>query len=741
MNNSEIIYFNFFSICSLIPAVFGIILSLFLLRLKNRTSSTTILGMNLIFLSMFYFAYFISSALYHPLAAYHRIFTISGSLLCMSFFTFFVFHFPDPYKPKFSKILFSIQISGILILTIAFIFSTIFRAQIEFNFSNHAYDFSKTPIEKLTPLIILFYLTLVPVFGVIRAIRKPSGKRKEIIFIAFTAYLTLLIPSITNLLSRYGIVSRAVYQVTQDLSTLSGYYIIVIIYLNSGKEKTTFIMRIIAITFATILIAFQLLSFFALKEQEDAFFIIKETESKARLDTQSLLARLKFEFNKSGLETTIIKNNINTNSDGIIFHRTREILLSQKNILQDKESGTPHYISTGKDNYILFFTKSTNSIYASIYDYRTLRLFVQPQSQTFIIIILITIFAMLFGYKSVFLYSITKPLENLQNGINNVNQGNYNIKVPVAVEDEIGYITRNFNNMVSLIKTSEKQLSDYANNLEAKVKERTDELQQSLSELETAQKQLIEQEKMALLGSLVAGVAHEINTPLGVCVTAVSHLKKNTNSAIKDFQAEKITKTFFENYLKNTLDSSEIIIKNLESADTLIRSFKQIAVDQSDESHREFDAKEYINDILHSLAPQLKENNISISITNSDENFYIDNYPGALYQVITNLIMNSIIHAFPKNFQPKPEITIRCFKEANYVKVIYQDNGCGMDSQTVNKIYNPFFTTKRSEGSSGLGMNIVFNKVTGQMQGKIEIESSPGNGVKFSLLIPPLKNH
>lgn len=736
MENNQLIYFNFFSICALIPTIFGIILSYFLISIKNKSTATSILGLNLLFLSIFYLAYFVSTTFYHPLSAYHRIFTISGSLLCMSFFTIFFFYFPDGHKTRFAKYLIFFLLSVIVILITVFTYNATVNSEIVFNFNHHAYDFSSSMIEKITPLIILTYLTLIIISGIYRAIKQPSGKRKEILIIAITAFLTLLIPSITNLLSRYGIVSRNLYQITQDLSTISGYYIIVIIYLNSGTEHTTFITRIIAVTFATFLIAFQLLSYFTLKEQESTFFKIKQTQSSAQINSPDLIARTGYSP----------KNEFSHSINAVFFEETPHFKTYLESKLTNRSyidtlirKSKPDSFSNKYNNYLIFYSKYEEKIIASIYNYRSLREFIDPQSKTFIIIIFLTIGSVLFGYKFIFLYSITNPLNNLQNGIDNVNEGNYNVNIPIAVEDEIGYITKNFNHMVNIIHSSEKKLSDYAENLENKVRERTIELEQSLNDLETAQNQLIEQEKMAFLGGLVAGVAHEINTPLGICVTAASHLKKNTNSALKDFNDNTITRSFFEQYLKNTLDSSDIILKNLENADLLINSFKKVAVDQSDESHREFNVPEYINDIIHSLKPQLKENNVNISFEFAkDNNITIFNYPGALYQSLTNLIMNSIIHAF-NNESENPLIVISCQKMDQEIEIIYSDNGKGMNQDTLSKIFHPFFTTRRGNGGSGLGMNIVYNQITRKMQGTIEARSNPGEGTVFKILIPPLK--
>ncbi len=259
-------------------------------------------------------------------------------------------------------------------------------------------------------------------------------------------------------------------------------------------------------------------------------------------------------------------------------------------------------------------------------------------------------------------------------------------------------------------------------------------LKESLDELKSTQNQLVQSEKMAALGNLVAGVAHEINTPLGVGITAASHLSKKTDeyndlyNSLKDMNHSSQTE-----YIKLAGDSAEIILKNLNRASDLVKIFKQVAVDQSTEMQRKFNLKAYINDLLFSLEPRYKLTEHSVEI-NCSEDLEINSFPGVFSQIITNFVMNSFIHGF--DGIEKGEITFKIWNENDRLVFCYSDNGKGMDHEILDKVFDPFFTTNRAHGNTGLGMHIVYNLVTQKLGGSIEVTSTPGEGVFFLLRLP-----
>jgi len=271
--------------------------------------------------------------------------------------------------------------------------------------------------------------------------------------------------------------------------------------------------------------------------------------------------------------------------------------------------------------------------------------------------------------------------------------------------------------------------------LEATVRQRTGQLSHKNSQLEAtlvklqhAQAHLIESEKMAALGGLVAGVAHEINTPLGIAVTGITH----NRDAILVLEHSYIINKLSKEQLRRSIDSQkegyQLAIDNLNRAVNLITNFKKVAVDQSSQEQREINLTQYISDIFGAYQPILKSNNISLVI-DGDNDIDISTFPGPLYQVFNNLINNSISHAFC-NTQDN-QIMVDIARQGTSIIIRYRDNGIGMPAAILSKIYEPFMTTKRNQGGSGLGMHIVYNLVTQVFKGSIDASSTEHVGSEF----------
>ncbi|WP_022667490.1 response regulator [Desulfospira joergensenii] len=259
------------------------------------------------------------------------------------------------------------------------------------------------------------------------------------------------------------------------------------------------------------------------------------------------------------------------------------------------------------------------------------------------------------------------------------------------------------------------------------------ELNESLETLEQTRDQLVQSEKMAALGELVAGVAHEINTPVGVGVTAASFLDVKTREFSELYESGQLKRSELEEYLTVVGEVSNSILINMERAAELISGFKQVAVDQSSESRRVFNLEEYINETLLSLRPRYKKTGHSIHVE-CDPAIELNSFPGAVSQILNNLIMNSLIHGFQDMERGRVDIHIKA-EEGNVI-FIYRDNGCGMDARQREKAFDPFFTTMRGKGGTGLGMSIVFNLVTQTLQGGIVLETEPGQGVCITMRFP-----
>lgn len=290
---------------------------------------------------------------------------------------------------------------------------------------------------------------------------------------------------------------------------------------------------------------------------------------------------------------------------------------------------------------------------------------------------------------------------------------------------------------ISALKNAEDALRKLNEELEQRVERRTvdlrsanADLQQALDRLTLTQRQLVEAEKLASLGALVAGIAHEINTPIGVSVTAASHLTEEAGRISRLMDAGELKRSDLERFANAALESSQMILRNLQRADRLVRSFKQVAVDQSSEHRRVVELGACIEEILITLGPTLKKSPHRIDRV-CVEKVVCETAPGALYQIITNLVMNSLIHAFPAGQPGRIGITVA--RHAETIAIDYEDNGVGMDEVGCARIFDPFFTTRRGSGGSGLGMHIVYNLVTQVLGGTIVVDSAPGAGFRLSI--------
>ncbi|MEH6625926.1 MAG: ATP-binding protein [Motiliproteus sp.] len=283
--------------------------------------------------------------------------------------------------------------------------------------------------------------------------------------------------------------------------------------------------------------------------------------------------------------------------------------------------------------------------------------------------------------------------------------------------------------------------------LEDKVRQRTAELQQALLQLDDTnvvleqslqtlhqtQQQLIESEKMAALGHLVAGVAHEINTPVGVSVTATSHLCDRTRDIEVEVSGGNLTRAAMAQYMSEMAEGCGLILTNLMRANDLIQRFKQTAVDQATHEKRKFELGALIGDICGSLAPRLREQHVSVDLK-LEHPVQINSYPGVIGQIITNLVVNSLDHAFDGGVGGR--ISIALYPEPGQVVLIFSDNGTGIREDVTGHIFEPFYTTRRGEGGTGLGLHISYNLSTEILGGTLECIESPASGAHFRLSFP-----
>jgi signal transduction histidine kinase len=293
---------------------------------------------------------------------------------------------------------------------------------------------------------------------------------------------------------------------------------------------------------------------------------------------------------------------------------------------------------------------------------------------------------------------------------------------------------------VTEFKHHEIELESLNRELESRVSQRTEALDRSnqellsrLEELRQLQAHLVNAEKMAALGGLVAGVAHEINTPLGIGVTAASHLEQETRRLGLELEGGTLTRERLAQFRQMAMESAQLILRNLKRADELVRSFKQVAVDQSSEERRELDLAVYLQEIITSLKPAFKKTPYKIELECASS-IRINTYPGAIYQILANLVMNSLRHGFEGRADGTIKLVVS--RQNDSIVLDYRDDGTGMSEEVRRRIFEPFFTTRRGTGGSGLGMHIVWNLASKILGGTITCESMPGEGTHFEWRIP-----
>lgn len=313
----------------------------------------------------------------------------------------------------------------------------------------------------------------------------------------------------------------------------------------------------------------------------------------------------------------------------------------------------------------------------------------------------------------------------------------------VDLEREVARKTSNLSKAIIELDQQKEELEQHQHELreenerrketETELTHKHQQLRRSMIQLQEAQTQLVESEKMASLGALVAGVAHEINTPVGIGVTAVSYLDDRLRHLETDVNNKSLTARNMDKFLSEAAESCSLLMTNLDKASHLIQSFKEIAVDQTSEAIREVNLNQYLGEVIVSLQPKLKRTRHELRV-HCDEDIEVNCRAGALSQIFTNLIINSITHAFDDNDSGLMEFRLN--QDDEWIYIDYRDNGKGVSKDNLQRLFEPFFTTRRGQGGSGLGTHILYNLVIQSLHGNIQVESDPGNGLHYKIRFP-----
>ena len=323
--------------------------------------------------------------------------------------------------------------------------------------------------------------------------------------------------------------------------------------------------------------------------------------------------------------------------------------------------------------------------------------------------------------------SIRLPLQQIMMAMRAITSGDYDRAVQgTAAKDEVGAMARAVEvfreNAIAKRKTEDE------------LRASKEKAESALLELNAAQQNLIDAERLAALGGLVAGVAHEVNNPIGISLTVASSFARRAEMFENDLKTEPLRRSRLDEFVRTSRDASQQLVANLQRAGELIQSFKQVAVDRSHAERRQFNLSESTDQIVASLRPVLRKATITLSV-DVPEGLLIDGYPGAYGQILTNLFLNAVNHAFADGRTGSISISARA-RGSDDVEIIFADDGAGMTPDVQRQAFDPFFTTRRNEGGTGLGLHIVYNLVTQQLGGRMMLESRVGQGTTFRIIMP-----
>jgi PAS domain S-box-containing protein len=269
---------------------------------------------------------------------------------------------------------------------------------------------------------------------------------------------------------------------------------------------------------------------------------------------------------------------------------------------------------------------------------------------------------------------------------------------------------------------------------ELEMRKAKDAAEAALRNLRETQNSLIEAEKLAALGRLVAGVAHEVNNPVGISLTVASSLERKSALFAAEVARGELRRSSLNEFLESSRDASAQLVANLNRAAELIQSFKQVAADRNYSDQRTFDLGDLTEQVVLSLRPGLRKHNLTLTV-DCQPNLAMNSYPGPYGQVLTNLFLNSVAHAFPDGRAGAVDIQVRESGKDN-VEIIFSDNGCGMSLDVRRRAFDPFFTTRRDQGGTGLGLHIVYSIVTHRLGGRLDLDSQPGEGTRIQIILP-----
>ncbi len=338
-------------------------------------------------------------------------------------------------------------------------------------------------------------------------------------------------------------------------------------------------------------------------------------------------------------------------------------------------------------------------------------------------------------------WRLVRPLDRLLQASGRIAKGQLDVPIQAEFKDEVGALAaslettrRSLLHLIAQLESRNAALIDANEHLEQRVRERTLSLETTLATLERAQEEIVQTEKLASLGRVVAGVAHELNTPIGNALTICSALQADVDAIQAELGSGSLRRTSMSAFMARSHEGHLLAVNNLQRAARLITDFKQVAVDQTSDQQRTFDLAEVTNEVLNMLQPTVRKSGIEV-LRQLEPALRCDSFPGRYSQVLTNLVINAATHAFEPGQSGQVHVAVDRV-DALQVELVVSDNGCGMSDDVRARMFDPFFTTKMGRGGTGLGMHIVHTIVTRVLGGHITVTTQPGTGTQVRVVFP-----
>ena len=484
----------------------------------------------------------------------------------------------------------------------------------------------------------------------------------------------------------------------------------------------------------------------SVEQKKDSF--LQNSLVQANLLAEFSVTPLIFD-DAEGAEETLNRVKKDDNILRVVIFDNKRNIFAQYNPSKINKPISPdfreYYFDNMKTDFLNFGTLKINiplkhqkHIYGALYIEKSTNSITTILEKVFNDIIIFTLILLFITYGISILISnyLLKPIIYLANISKEISKTrNYKTRVSYNSKNEIGSLYKAFNKLLMDIEKSTENLENKVAYRTIELNNKKELLEKSSEELKETQEQLVQSEKMSALGNLVSGIAHEVNTPLGNAITSSSIIKKESNYLLEDIKNGTLKRSVMESRLSVLNDSSSLLVRTLDYASNLIKSFKQISVDQVTNDVREFNIKHYIEEIFLTNNNKLKSIPVKITIKSENDDLLIKTSPGVIAQIFNNLIQNSVIHGF-NDLTTNAIINVMISIDEEMINIVYEDNGQGIDLNIKEKIFEPFITTKRNSGGTGLGLNIVYNLVYQKLKGSLALISEENQGTKFVIKIP-----